>query len=262
LLGFNAWFEIPLIDISIYYDKARDYSGLSLAKILSELTNLTSDEIRTKEIEKSEITNEEQVVEAIRQIKPQARGSVVASGGSALPISGSKKLNLQNTPVIIVKERSKPVYVFPCKVGEKYYSVDNGLSFLKQNLPNLIELEGLMEDSLVNLISDAPYRLEDGLILEDLELNTPTGETDIVMRDSNGKYLVVEVEREASDSSVGQILRLSAGFEKHRNLDLGAVRAGVVCFRINPNVLAACTRANIEVWKYDLKSKEFSKVRS
>ena len=251
-----------MIDIAIYYDKAQDYSGLSIARTLSDLASLVSEEIRIKQIEKTDLENEERVVEDIRQIKPQARGSVVASGGSVLPISGSKRLNLQNTPVVIVKEMNKPVYVFPCKVGERYYSVINGLSFLKRNLPNLVELEGVMEDSLLSLISDAPHRLEEGLTVEDLELNTPTGETDVVMRDSNGKFLVVEVEREASDSSVGQILRLSAGFEKHRKLDQTSVRAGIVCFRINPNVLAACTRANIEVWKYDLKSRDFWKARS
>lgn len=251
-----------MIYVTIYYDKTQDYSGLSIGKTLSDMGNLGSDEIRIKQIEKNNLVNEERVVDEIRRIKPQARGSVVASGGSALPISGSKRLNLQNTPVVIVKEMSRPVYVFPCKVGEKYYSVSNGLSFLKHNLPNLVELEGVMEDSLLSLISDAPQRLEDGLSLEDLELSTPTGETDVVMRDSSGRFLVVEVEREASDSSVGQILRLTAGFEKHKNLDKTSVRAGIVCFRINPNVLAACTRANIEVWKYDLKSRDFWKARS
>lgn len=261
--GFsNAWFSSPMIDISFYYDKSKNYAGLSLARVFSDLTSLNSDYIRTNEIERGGLSNEEQVVEEIRQIKPQARGSVVASGGNALPISGSKKLNLQNTPVVIVRESGRPKYVFPCKVGEKYYSVDSGIAFLKQNLPNLPDLQGVMEDSLVSLVSDAPHRLEDGLVLEDLELDTPTGETDIITRDSSGRFLVIEVEREASDASVGQILRLAAGFQKHRNLSAVSVRAGIVCFRINPNVLAACARAGIEVWKYDLKSREFWKVHS
>jgi hypothetical protein len=251
-----------MIDISIYYDKSKTYSGLSLAKIFTDLAGLNSDDVITKEIERGNLTNEEEVVEEIRQIKPQARGSVVASGGNPLPISGSKKLNLQNTPIVIVRESGKPKYVFPCKIGEKYYSVNSGLSFLKQNLPNIADLEGVMEDSLVTLISDAPHRLEDGLVLEDLELSTPTGETDIITRDTNGRFLVIEVEREASDASVGQILRLAAGFQKHMNLGTASVRAGIACFRINPNVLAACARAGIEVWKYDLKSREFWKVRS
>lgn len=251
-----------MIEITVYFDKSQNYSGLHFSEILSDLANLGSDQVRTKLVAKENLPNEDVIVDEIRQIKPQARGSVVSSGGNVLPISGSKKLNLQNTPVIIVKDKRKPKYVFPCRVGEKYYSVENGLSFLKQNLPNLIELEGVMEDSLVSVVSDAPQRLEEGLILEDLELNTPTGETDLVMKDKNGQFLVLEVEREASDSSVGQILRLAAGFENHRKLSRALVRAGIVCYRINPNVLAACTRANIEVWKYDLKSREFWKVSS
>lgn len=251
-----------MIDISIYYDREQKYAGVEISKILSDFANLNSKEIRTREIERSNLKTEEEVIEDIRQIKPQLRGSVVASGGSVLPISGSKKLNLQNTPVILVKEKRKPVYVFPCKIGEKYYSLESGLSFLKRNLPNVVGLEGVMEDSLVSLISDAPHKLEEGLMLEDLEVDTPTGKTDIVMKDSSGRFLVVEVEREASDSSVGQILRLGAGFEKHRDLERQLVRAGIVCFRINPNVLAACARAGIEVWKYDLKAREFWKIKS
>lgn len=251
-----------MIDICIYYDKEQTYPGYTLSKIFYDLAGLNSDKIQTKEVEKQHLANEEDVVEEIRRIKPQDRGSVVASGGSVLPISGSKKLNLQNTPVVIVKENRKPKYVFPCKVGEKYYSIENGLSFLKHNLSNLKGLDGVMEDSLVNIVSDSPHRLEEGLVLEDLELETPTGETDIVMKDKDGRFLVVEVEREATDSSVGQILRLCAGFETHRDLESGLVRAGIVCFRINPNVLAACTRADIEVWKYDLKSNQFWKVSS
>ena len=61
-------------------------------------------------------------------------------------------------------------------------------------------------------------KLEGGLVLDDYERETSMGKTDIVFRDSTGKFLVIEVEREATDSTVGQILRLSAGFEKHQGV--------------------------------------------
>ena len=177
-----------------------------LEEILVKFSNLNSAKVRVKQTEKNDLRVEERVIEDIRMIKPQSRGSVVASGGNPLPISRSKKLNLQNTPVILVRDRKKPVYVFPCKIGERYYSIIDGISFLKENLPNLAELEGEMEDALVTIISDAPEKLEEGLVLEDLELDTPTGKTDMVFRDQGGQFLVVEVEREAADSAVGQIL--------------------------------------------------------
>ena len=218
--------------------------------------------VQAKPAEKTDLRSEERVIEDIRMIKPQSRGSVVASGGNALPISGSKKLNLRNTPVIVVREKKKPVYVFPCKIGERYYSVQNGISFLKENLPNIVKLQGEMEDTLVTIILDDPEKLEVGLVLDDYERETPMGKTDIVFRDATGRFLVIEVEREATDSTVGQILRLSAGFEKHQGVSLNSVRAGVACYRIHPNVLAACERAKIEVWKYEAKFPGFRKASS
>ncbi|HVB12334.1 MAG TPA: endonuclease NucS domain-containing protein [Nitrososphaerales archaeon] len=246
-----------MIEATIYYDKSQNYPGVDLEEILLEFSDLNSVKVRAKQTERTDLRAEEQVIEEIRMIKPQSRGSVVASGGSPLPISRSKRLNLQNTPIILVRDKKKPVYVFPCKIGERYYSVVDGISFLKKNLPDLTDLEGEMEDALVTIISDAPEKLEEGLVLEDLEVDTPTGKTDLVFRDTRGQFLAVEVEREAADSAVGQILRLSAGFERHRNLSTNSVRAGIVCYRINSNVLAACERANIKVWKYDHKIGRF-----
>ncbi len=202
-------------------------------------------------------------VEEIRRIKPQSRGSVVASGGRFLPISGSKKLNLHNTPVLLVKETddeidSSPIYVFPCKVGERYYSALDGISFLSNSLPNLGELQGEMEESLISLLKADPEKLEHGLIFRSSEDSLSTGKTDLVLVDSNSRFLLVEVEREATDSTVGQVLRLAAGFESDHG---GAekVRCAIVCFRINDNVLAAANRAGIEVWKA-LENSHFLKV--
>lgn len=176
-----------------------------------------------------------------------------------LPLSGSKKLNLQNTPVIIVREDAVPVYVFPCKIGEKYYSVMEGIDFLKQNLPSIVELRGEMEDSLAKRLSATPEQLEEGLVFDSSELDTSTGKTDLVFRDRHGKYLIIEVEREATDSAVGQILRLSAGFERDHKLLPESVRCGIVSYRANANILAASSRARIEVWVFDTKGRKFLK---
>jgi hypothetical protein len=251
-----------VFEATIYFDKSQKYLGDSLDDILTEFSNLNSAKVRTKQVERTDLRSEELVIEDIRMIKPQSRGSVVASGGNALPISGSKKLNLQNTPVILVREKKKPVYVFPCKIGETYYSVRNGISFLRQNLPNHVELQGEMEDALVRIILDDPEKLEEGLVVDDYERETPTGKTDIVFRDTAEKFLVIEVEREATDSTVGQILRLAAGFEKHQSIPLKSARAGIVCYRIHPNVLTACERAHIEVWRYESKIPGFRKALS
>ncbi|MDG6905876.1 MAG: DUF91 domain-containing protein [Nitrososphaerota archaeon] len=249
-----------MIEATIYFDKSAKYQSNSLEDILREFSLLNSKDVNTKQVERIDIRNEEVVVEEIRMIKPQIRGSVVAKGGNSLPISGSKKLNLQNTPIVLVREKRKPAYVFPCKIGERYYSVLNGITFLRENLPNRVELKGEMEDTLVRLILANPEDLEEGLRIDDYEHETPTGTTDIVLKDAREQFLVIEVEREATDSTVGQILRLSSGFEKHQRVEFNTIRAGVACYRIHPNVLSACERAHIEVWKHDPKSNGFKKI--
>lgn len=251
-----------MFEATIYFDKNAKYGGDPLQTTLLEFSRLSSANVRTKQIERTDLQHEDLVIEDIRMMKPQLRGSVVAKGGNALPISGSKKLNLQNTMVIIVREKKKPVYVFPCRIGERYYSIQDGISFLKENLLNRSELLGEMEDTLAKVILNDPEKLEEGLKVDDYERETPTGKTDVVLRDTSGRYLVIEVEREATDSTVGQILRLSAGFEKHEGMSRNSVRAGVACYRISPNVLSGCERAHIEVWRYEPKVSEFRKVSS
>ncbi|MGI0091457.1 MAG: hypothetical protein ACREBS_07090, partial [Nitrososphaerales archaeon] len=166
----------------------------------------------------------------------------------------------QNTPVILVKENANPVYVFPCKVGERYYGVLDGIKFLNENLPSIVELKGEMEDLMIKVLSKDPESLEKGLLLESsAELDTGTGKTDLIFRDRDGRFLIVETEREASDSAVGQILRLVSGFEKMRKLEPGTARAGIVCYRINDHIISACARARIEVWKLHQGTGEFER---
>jgi len=262
-------------EVAAYYDGAiQTYASLpehSLKEILTEIQSIKSDSILVSLTERTSLNaaQEEKIIGLIRSIRPQARGSIVASGGKPLPISGSKKLNLQNTPVLILNEiishEKKPRYVFPCRVGEKYYSVLEGISFLRQRLaqaysPNLGELPGQMEEELAIRLRQEPYALETGLTLVSSESFTPTGKTDLIFSDSKSKYLVIEVERKATDSAVGQILRLTAGFEKGHGLSQGVVRCGIVCLRIHDNVLEAARRAGIEVWRYTEEVPAFKKL--
>jgi hypothetical protein len=216
-------------------------------------------------LEETGLSNEkkEQAVETIRRIKPQSRGSVVASGGKFLPISGSKKLNLQNTPVMIVKEKnggsdSVPIYVFPCKIGERYYDVREGISFLLQSLPDLPELQGEMEETLIVTLKSHPERLEAGLSFRSSEDTLRTGKADLIFTDAISRILLVEVERVATDAAVGQILRLAAGYEKDHGSE--RIRCGIVCYRVNSNVILAMDRAGIEVWKAEGQGEKFTKL--
>ncbi len=211
--------------------------------------------VERKKISESDVGR---IADRIRSIRPQARGSIVASGGKTLPLSGSKKLNLSNTPVLLVEKEEVPVYVFPCRVGENYYDVMEGLRFLREHLPEIVDLPAGSEESIVSLIIQHPELLEKGLKLKSSEIETSTGRGDLLFRDGAGRLLLLEVEREATDQAVGQILRLCAGYEGINELGIGEMRAGIACFRINEHVLAAAKRAKIEVWKIkDGKSEYF-----
>ena len=254
-----------MLEITAFYDKNSSTSGPLLESALGGLSKLETLGVQIKVLEKQSLSDPQmrKAVEEIRRIKPQSRGSVVASGGRILPISGSKKLNLLNTPVLLVQETDgaadpTPIYVFPCKVGERYYSVLDGISFLSSTLPNLVELPGEMEETLISLLREDPQKLEDGLIFRSSEDTLTTGKTDLVFTDSHSQTLLIEVEREATDSAIGQVLRLAAGYERDHGTE--RVRCGIACFRINDNVLLAAERADIEVWRALDQGKKFLKL--
>ena len=89
-------------------------------------------------------------------------------------------------------------------------------------------------------------------------LEQPSASPSSRINDATGAILIVEVEREATDAAIGQILRLSAGYEKSHGLPPDSVRSSIACFRINDNVVAAANRAKIEVWK--LQDSSFTKI--
>jgi len=244
-----------MIALDLFYDQSKVYVDTPLDDIseaLEDLVKSKNDSIRVSvnKTDRKSLTgsNLKDIADRIRSIKPQTRGSVAASGGDNLPLSGSKKLNLNNTPILLVSDESGTQYVFPCRIGESYYDVLKGIKFLRDNLPNLVALPARTEEIITEEILNAPEELERGLIFVSRELETSRGKADILFRDSNGRMLLVEVEREATDQSVGQILRLCAGYEDLHSLEPGTIRAGVACLRINENVRAAAKRAGINVW--------------
>ncbi|MHB8567889.1 MAG: endonuclease NucS domain-containing protein [Nitrososphaerales archaeon] len=234
------------IKIRFYYDATLP----ELPEIFKKLEELGGRGTLVSRVERKSLTEKEEdlILDKIRKIKPQARGSIVTSGGKMLPLSGSKKLNLGNTPVILV-ETSAPIYVFPCRSGEKYYSLLEGLDFLKTNLPRLPELPAEIEESLANLISNNPGLLEEGLQLVSRELDTSTGKYDLLLTDKDGVPLLIEVERLLTDQALGQILRLCAGYERDNNLE--RIRGAIVCLRAKETVLLGARRAGIEVFTID-----------
>lgn len=188
-----------------------------------------------------------EIADKMRTIIPQKRGGIVTSRKMILPLSGTKKLNLGNTPILIVEDDGRPAYVFPCRLGETYYGIEDGITHLRSNLPGLPELTGLSEKDLTEIILKQPKVLGRGLHDPREEVETSAGTIDIVFRDDNERNLLVEVEREADDAPLGQILRLCAAYEKKLSLSRESVRGMIVCLRAREFIQDAAKRAGIEI---------------
>lgn len=188
-----------------------------------------------------------EIADKIRAIIPQRRGGIVTSRKMILPLSGTKKLNLGNTPILVVEDDEGSVYVFPCRLGETYYGLEDGIAHLRSNLPKLPPLTGLSEKDLTAIILKQPELLEKGLHDPSEEVETSAGTIDIVFRDVNERKLLVEVEREADDAPLGQILRLCAAYQKKLSLSRESVRGVIVCMRAREFIQDAAKRAGIEI---------------
>ena len=89
------------------------------------------------------------------------------------------------------------------------------------------------------------------LQLVDAEFGTGSGVTDLLFKDSNGLYLIVEVKETADQETVGQVLKQSSGLKS--KLGLPTMRKAVVALRTSGNVLDACKAAGVELYTIGAK---------
>jgi hypothetical protein len=242
---------MPRIKIELFYDKI----SLPVKELVRECESIASRfDLSYEHHSAQSLGNKEKLVIAnkIRSIIPQRRGAIKTSAGTILPLSGTKKLNLVNTPVILIERDGEPLYVFPCKIGETHYDVNAGIDFISSNLPELPQLPGLSEETLAELILNKPDILEPGLLNPRTEVESGAGLIDIVFQDSNGKYLLVEVERKADDKPLGQILRLCAAYERKCGLPSDEVRGLIACLRVGESIRSAAKRSGIEIAKLSI----------
>jgi len=75
------------------------------------------------------------------------------------------------------------------------------------------------------------------------------GRIDVLLKDKTNRFLVIEVEREARDATIGQVLRLSASLARRENIDPDHIRKMIVCARINSHVELAAGSVNIGICK-------------
>ena len=235
----------------LHYKEVATYVGEMVA--LREMLDTVSSQwgIRYEVSESSKLTDEEGelLMDKFRSIQPQIRGRIVTSKGKMLPISKSKRLNLDNTPILEVIRDGRAIDVYPHILGTRYFSINEFLEYaLKFGLENYFQARGLLEEPVVKILSENPEILGAGVQFLGSEVDVGTGVADILFRDAEGRSIVVEVETIANDFAVGQVSRLAAGYTSKHNLDPKMVRKVIICQTSTKNLKEAAKGAGIELY--------------
>jgi len=188
-----------------------------------------------------------QLIDDIRNIRPQIRGRIVSSGGKVLPLSGSKSLNAANTPIVVLRENASAVTVFPHLLGTAYFDVESSLDrILNLGPKEYFQDRGLLENPIVKILADNPTLIEKGMKFIGSSVEVPAGLVDIVLQDREGTDVIVEVETKARDKAVGQVLRLARSYVEQAGKK--SVRKLIVCYDFDIGLPLACKEAGIELF--------------
>jgi len=188
------------------------------------------------------------LIDDIRSIRPQMRGRVVSSGGKVLPLSGSKLLNVANTPIVVLRENGSAIDVFPHLLGTAYFDVDSSLDRILNLGPReYVQDRGLLESPIVKVLADNPTLLEKGMKFIGSGVEVPAGLVDVLLQDREGVDVVVEVETKARDNAVGQVLRLARSHAEQ--MGKKHVRKMIVCHDFDVGLPLACKEAGIELFR-------------
>ena len=236
----------------LYFDPDGAYAPVlqKLKLLLEEI--LRKWKVKYETVEAGTLSNRdlERLQSSIRTIPPQVRGRIVSSGNHLLPLSRKKRLNLKNTPVILLSKDDYPVDVFPHLLGTRYCSSEDALlRILKMGPEEYIESRGILEDPLVKIISDYPGSLGKNTIFLERDTETEAGVIDLLLEDNHGNPVVVEIETEAGDSSIAQVCRLAASYARSKNISLQKVRKIVVCLGYEGHLSTTCEGAGVELYE-------------
>jgi len=245
-----------LYRIKLYFDPAGVYASevKRLLSLLEEIRNRWMIEYEIFEAKSLTSEEVEKLQSSIRSIPPQVRGRIVSSGNHPLPLSGRKRLNLKNTPVILLEKNNVPIDVYPHLLGTKYSSTEDSFSRILRFGPDEhLEARGILEDPLIKIISDYPESLGKGTVLLQTNAETEAGVIDTLLRDGSGDTMVVEVETRARDSSVAQVCRLAAGYARSKGVSLEKIRKVVVCLDYEGNLVRTCEGSSVELYKMEFR---------
>lgn len=221
-----------------------------IAKILEKINNKWNIIYEIIEIENLQPEQIELIKNSIRNISPQIRGKIVTSRNKTLPFSKSKNLNTKNTPILILYQNKTPINVYPHMLGTTYFQIESQLETILENGPEAyITAKGLLEEPTQKILADNPSILEEGMQFKEANKDVGFGVADILLKDSKGKIVVVEIETKATETAVAQVSRLAAGYANQNNLPKNNVRKVILCQHFDNRTVKTCEGASVELYK-------------
>ena len=198
------------------------------------------------------------LLDQIRIASRNAEARATSSGGGMLPISRSKKLNVDKMPILLVIEEGRPINVFPQEKGPKG-SRTEVIRYLEQLLEadtfQGFEKQVISEDDIWKIASNFPSIIEEGLEYRSREVEVEGGIIDIVFVDQHGNHMLVEIEIKATDAAIGQVSRFVEGYCKKNKISREKIRKAIICIEISKNVLSACKENEIEVYQFGINKR-------
>lgn len=236
--------------LELYFKADAEYN-VNLEAIRQQIRLIAAKwETETEELDVDQVSTEHvrRLIDDLRSIPPQMRGRIVSSRGKMLPLSGSRQLNVRNTPVLVLRENARAIGVFPHLLGTAYFDLQSSLDRIWNSGPReYVQDRGLLENPIVQILADDPALIENGMKFVGSSVKLLAGSVDLVLQDRKGTDIVVEVETKARDDAVGQVLRLARSYTEQANKEF--IRKMIVCADFEPGVLLACREAGIELFR-------------
>jgi hypothetical protein len=180
--------------------------------------------------------NESNVLNELRSIPPQTRGRIRSGRGRVLPISHGGRLNLVNTPVIMVLEHGRATDVYPKELEGKVYSLFDFVNTGKKGVS--------LEKLLAEVIKNRPGLLEPEWLSVDDEVDVGGGKVDLMIK-SKDRVTLVECKSVADQGALGQLLKQASGAQSPRLV--------LLCFDVKGNILEACKKNGVEIYRLTLE---------
>jgi len=241
---------------ALYYEKDAIYSEkiLKIGASLEEIKRKWKVEYRLIETDSLSSLEIDQLKNDIRSILPQIRGKIVSSRNRVLPLSKTKNPNLTNTPILLLFQEDRPINVFPHLLGTTYFDIETSLENIAKDGPKAhLTVKGLLEQPIQKILADDPEILEKGIKFLGANVETESGEIDLLLQDSENKIAVVEIETRASEPAVAQVSRLAVGYSLKAKISQNKIRKIIVCEQFDENTVNACQGANVGLYKVDIR---------